>query len=205
MRRLLVVVIAAASTGCMVGPNYVKPPARVAPSFKEPLPPYFKEADGWKPGTPIDDMHRGKWWEVFGDPDLNALEEQIDINNQQLAAAEAQYRNARAAIRVARSGLYPTLTGGGSLTGNGTSGSVGAFANSAGAQQFATIQLPTVGASWAPDFFGGVRRSIEAGVDTAQASPPISKTRVFCSSPNSHSIISSCTASTQRRNSSIPR
>ncbi len=170
MRRLIIIAIAAASTGCMVGPNYVKPSAPVAPGFKEPLPPYFKEAEGWKPGEPKDDMHRGKWWELFGDPDLNTLEEQIDIANQQLAAAEAQYRGAQAAIRVARSGLYPTLTGGGGLSGSGTSGSVGAFANSAGAQQFATIQLPTVGASWTPDFFGGIHRSIEAGVATAQAS-----------------------------------
>ncbi len=165
MRRLLVVAIAAASTGCIVGPNYVKPPASVAPSFKEPLPPYFKEADGWKPGEPKDDLHRGKWWELFVDPDLNALEEQIDISNQQLAAAEAQYRGSRASIRVARSGLYPTLTAGASVEGSGTSGSTGL----GGARQSALLTVPTVGASWVPDFFGGVRRSIEADVATAQA------------------------------------
>ena len=165
MRKLLVIVIAAASTGCIVGPNYVKPTAPVAPGFKEPLPPYFKEAEGWKPGTPIDDMHRGKWWEVFGDADLSALEEQIDIQNQQVAAAEAQYRGARAAIRVARSGLYPTLSAGAGVSGIGNSGSLGQGA----ARQSALITLPTVGASWTPDFFGGIHRSIESSVDTAQA------------------------------------
>src|SRR5690349_14648969 len=80
------------STGCVVGPNYVKPSTPVASSFKEQLPPEFKEAPGWKQGEPRDDMHGGKWWEVFGDPALNALEEQIDVSNQSLAAAEAQLR-----------------------------------------------------------------------------------------------------------------
>jgi NodT family efflux transporter outer membrane factor (OMF) lipoprotein len=165
MRPLLVVLIAAASTGCIVGPNYVKSTTPMAPNFKEPLPPYFKEADGWKPGEPKDDMHRGKWWELFGDKDLNALEEQIDVANQQLAAAEAQYRGARAAIRVARAAYYPTLTAGASVTGSGSSGNLG----SGGARQSALLTIPTVGASWEPDFFGGVHRTVESAVDTAQA------------------------------------
>ena len=81
------------SNACVVGPKYVKPsapgmaPSPAAAAFKEPGPPEFKEAKGWKQGEPRDDMHRGKWWEIFGDPALNALEDQIDVSNQTIAAA----------------------------------------------------------------------------------------------------------------------
>lgn len=167
---LLVALVAAMAVtpACIVGPNYVKPTVPVAGSFKEPVPANFKEAPGWKQGQPNDDMRKGKWWEIFADPNLNALEEQIDIGNQSLAAEEATYRSARAAIRVAHSGLYPTVTGGASVIGSGTSGKVGAFANSAGAQQYAVLE-PTAGVSWAPDVFGSIRRTIESVTDTAQA------------------------------------
>jgi len=166
VRPLLVVLIAGATSSCIVGPNYVKPSTPVAPSFKEQPPPQFKEAPGWTQGQPIDDMHRGKWWEIFGDPALNALEEQIDVSNQNLAAAEATYRGARAAIRVARAGLYPTLSAGVSTLGSGSSGNLGEGA----ARQQALLTVPSASATWVPDLFGGVRRSIEANVDTAQAS-----------------------------------
>ncbi|HUA83131.1 MAG TPA: efflux transporter outer membrane subunit [Bryobacteraceae bacterium] len=170
MRPLVVVAIALGTSACVVGPNYVKPDAPVPPAFREPLPAAFKEAAGWARGTPLDDMHRGKWWEIFNDEQLSKLEDQIDINNQTLASAEATYRAAQAAIRVARAGYYPTLSGGTSVLGEGTSGKVGAFANSAGAQQYAVVALPSISASWAPDLFGSIRRSVEADVDLAQAS-----------------------------------
>lgn len=168
---LLAIAVAAALTtsACIVGPNYVKPATPVAPSFKEPLPPNFKEAKGWKQGEPKDDLHRGKWWEIFSDPALNALEEQIDVSNQTLAAAEAQFRQARAAIRVAHSGLYPVLTGGASVLGTGTSGNLGTSALSV-ARQAAVLTVPTAGASWAPDLWGQIRRTIESATATAQAS-----------------------------------
>jgi len=145
-------------------------PSPAAAAFKEPGPPAFKEAKGWKAGEPRDDMHRGKWWEIFGDPALNTLEEQIDVSNQTIAAAEAQFRQARAAIRVAHAGLYPTVTGGSSVIGNGTSGNLitGSAAASV-ARQFPLLTIPTVGASWAPDLWGQVRRQIESATATAQA------------------------------------
>jgi NodT family efflux transporter outer membrane factor (OMF) lipoprotein len=170
--RLLLAAVAMATfltSSCVVGPKYAKPATPVAASFKEPLPPNFKEAKGWKAGEPKDDIHRGKWWEIFGDPALNALEEQIDVSNQTLAGAEAQFRAARAAIRVAHSGLYPTVTGGGSVLGTGTSGNVGTSALSV-ARQAALLTVPTVGATWIPDLWGQVRHSIEAATATAQAS-----------------------------------
>jgi NodT family efflux transporter outer membrane factor (OMF) lipoprotein len=166
---MIAIAIALITSGCVVGPKYVKPATPVTSSFKEPLPPNFKEAQGWKAGEPKDDMHRGKWWEIFGDPGLNALEEQINISNQTLAAAEAQFRGARAAIRVAHAGLYPTVTGGGAVLGSGTSGNVGTSALSV-ARQAAILTVPNVGATWVPDLWGQVRRSIEAATATAQAS-----------------------------------
>jgi NodT family efflux transporter outer membrane factor (OMF) lipoprotein len=168
---LLAIVVAAALTNsaCIVGPNYAKPSTPVAASFKEPLPLNFKEAQGWKQGEPKDDLHRGKWWEVFNDATLNGLEEQIDVNNQTLAAAEAQFRQARAAIRVAHSGLYPVLTGGASALGTGTSGTL-TSTRSVGATQYPVLTIPNVGATWTPDLWGQIRRTIESATDTAQAS-----------------------------------
>src|SRR6185437_10345703 len=86
------------STGCTVGPNYKRPAAPVPPAFKE-LPPSGTQ-DGWKEATPSDALLKGKWWEIYNDPALNALEEQVAINNQNVLVAEANFREARAAVRV---------------------------------------------------------------------------------------------------------
>src|SRR5947209_7341261 len=75
------------SSGCMVGPKYQRPSAPVSPAYKEPPP------DGWKEGRPNDGAIRGKWWEIYEDPDLNSLEEQVSISNQNVLAAESE--NAR--------------------------------------------------------------------------------------------------------------
>ena len=76
-------------SGCTVGPKYVKPTVPMAPGFKEQPPESFKESDGWKPAQPSDQTLRGKWWEIFGDPQLNALEEEVTVSNQNLKVAEA--------------------------------------------------------------------------------------------------------------------
>ncbi|HBZ56667.1 MAG TPA: RND transporter, partial [Syntrophobacteraceae bacterium] len=89
-------------TACMVGPDYRKP-ALDAPAS-------FKETQGWKMAQPNDDAIRGAWWEIFNDPQLNALEEQVNISNQDLAAAEARFRQARALVQAARSSYFPTVT-----------------------------------------------------------------------------------------------
>jgi NodT family efflux transporter outer membrane factor (OMF) lipoprotein len=165
----ITVAVVLTNSACIVGPNYAKPSTPVAASFKEPLPPNFKEAAGWKQGEPKDDLHRGKWWEIFNDTVLNALEEQIDVSNQTLAGAEAQFRQARAAIRVAHSGLYPVLTGGASTLGTGTSGTL-TPTRSGGATQYSVLTVPNVGATWTPDLWGQIRRTIESATATAQAS-----------------------------------
>src|SRR5262252_4836558 len=102
--------LAAMATGCNVGPKYKKPTAKAAPAYKELKPDQFKEVDGWKTAAPSDDRIRGKWWEMFNDPQLNALEEQVTTSNQNLAVALATYNASRAIVREARSQYFPTVT-----------------------------------------------------------------------------------------------
>jgi outer membrane protein TolC len=83
-------------SGCTVGPRYARPTTPAPPQFKE-LPP------NWKPAEPSDQLAKGNWWEIFQDPQLNALEEQINVSNQTLKAAQAQFEQARAAVRINRS------------------------------------------------------------------------------------------------------
>ncbi|HET6216500.1 MAG TPA: RND transporter, partial [Acidobacteriaceae bacterium] len=94
----------------MVGPKYVKPTVPMAPAFKEQAPESFKASDGWKQAQPGDQQIRGQWWEVFRDPELNALEEQATVSNQELKVAEARFRQARAMIRFNRSAEFPTIS-----------------------------------------------------------------------------------------------
>jgi NodT family efflux transporter outer membrane factor (OMF) lipoprotein len=153
---------------CSVGPNYKRPPAVVAPAFKEAPPEAFKEAQaaGLVPANPSDAFDKGKWWEIYKDPALNALEEQVSINNQNVLAAEAQYREAKALVRVARAGLFPTVTVGPAITeshaGSGSSTSVTPAPTR-------TAYSLTLDASWEPDLWGSIRRSIRGAAATAQA------------------------------------
>src|ERR1700754_1130816 len=94
--------------GCMVGPDYSKPSV--------PMTAAYKEDQGWKLARPRDDIPRGKWWEIFGDPQLNALEEQVAEANQNVKVAEAQFRQARALIGFFRAGLFPTVSAGASAS-----------------------------------------------------------------------------------------
>lgn len=165
----LVCVILAA---CKVGPDYKQPSAPVAPAFREAPPPDFKEAEaeGWKLSQPGDAYLKGLWWEVYGDPALNALEQQVAVSNQTVLEAEATFREAKAAVAAARAGLFPTV----GTTPTITETSVGKSAAgtntavSAGGVTRTTFNLP-VSASWEPDLWGSVRRSITAATGTAQA------------------------------------
>jgi outer membrane protein TolC len=78
--------------GCTVGPKYIKPTVPMTATYKEEAPSSFKESDQWQPARPGDQISRGKWWEIFGDPELNKLEEQIAASNQSLKVAEARFR-----------------------------------------------------------------------------------------------------------------
>src|SRR6266852_7712951 len=96
------------TTGCAVGPNY-HPPA-------VPAPPAYKEMGDWKPAQPNDQNLGGSWWTIFQDPQLDALELEVNVSNQNLKSAEAQYRQARAALRYNRADYYPTVTAAPSAT-----------------------------------------------------------------------------------------
>ena len=144
---------------CSVGPDYVRPTAVV--------PAGYKEMKDWKIAQPKDEAIKGAWWEMFNDPVLNSLEEKVVISNQNVAAAEAQYRQAQASVRVARAGYFPTLTAGASVTRSRTSGNVGS--NTRSGSTFTDYTLP-IDLSWEIDIWGKIRRTVEASKASAQAS-----------------------------------
>ena len=149
------------TTACTVGPNYKRASAPAPAAYKETPPETWKE-QGWKPAQPNDQAGKGKWWEIYNDSELNALEEQVSISNQNVLVAEAQFREAKAAVRIARSGLYPTLGGSVSIV-NSQSKAQGYPVNST------SYDLP-VDASWQPDLWGNIRRGVTGSLATAQAS-----------------------------------
>ncbi len=149
-----------AFASCTVGPNYVKPTTEV--------PALYKETDGWKKAEPKDESIKGAWWEIFDDPQLNLLEEQVNISNQNVAMAEAQYRQSRALVQTARSGYFPTVTAGASFIRVRRSANVGGGTFS-GADTTSDLLLP-VNASWEPDIWGKVRRTVESARAGAEAS-----------------------------------
>jgi NodT family efflux transporter outer membrane factor (OMF) lipoprotein len=155
-------------TACSIGPQYQRPEVRVPAAYKESPPVSFKAADGWKAAQPSDDLSRGQWWEVFQDPELNALEEQVDISNQTLAVAEAQLRGARAAIGVARAALFPTVTGTASVIGARQSLNRPGASNPSSATR--ADYLLSADTSYEIDVWGRIRHNIEASISSAQAS-----------------------------------
>lgn len=146
--------------GCAVGPRYVKPSAPVPPAFKEGPP------AGWKEAQPADQVLRGKWWEIFQDPQLNVLEERINVSNQTLKAAQAQFAQARALVRYNRANYYPTVTAGLSATENRLSRHR-AFVPSK--TSYPDYLIP-IDASYEADVWGRVRRTVESARENAQAS-----------------------------------
>jgi len=155
-------------TACSIGPQYQRPEVRVPAAYKESPPVSFKAADGWKAAQPSDDVSRGQWWGVFQDPELNALEEQVDISNQTLAVAEAQLRGARAAIGVARAALFPTVTGTASVIGARQSLNRPGASNPSSATR--ADYLLSADTSYEIDVWGRIRHNIEASTSSAQAS-----------------------------------
>ncbi len=173
-------------SGCELGPNYMRPAA--------PVPVEYKEIDGWMPATPREAAGWENWWAVFNDPVLDGLEKQVDVSNQNLIAAEAAYRAARADVGIQRAQLLPTLdatagargagsfgrsgsssaasgTGTGSTgtgAGAGGTGTSGGGRGGSGSNNITySIGLNT---SWDIDVWGRIRRATEATVATAQAS-----------------------------------
>jgi len=153
-------------TSCTVGPQYVKPTVATTPAFKEQPPEQFQESKDWKPAQPGQPLPV-KWWEVFGDPRLNALEEQVAPGNQDLKIADAHFREARAMIRLNRSAQFPAIT-------------VGAAASSirdSDHQPYMPTNLGSTGSfalpfdfSYEVDLWGRIRRTVAASREETQAS-----------------------------------
>jgi len=180
--------------GCRVGPKYVAPKAQAPPEFKESSPAAYTGAPDstWRPANPQDAALKGKWWEMFHEPELNALEEQLDINNQNIAQYFQNFMAARALVREAKSSYYPTLTVDpsysrqhtpgtlhnavttgtttgttGTGTGTGTTGTTSVAASSGSTST--VLELP-FDVSWEPDLWGKVRNTVREYQNAAQVS-----------------------------------
>jgi NodT family efflux transporter outer membrane factor (OMF) lipoprotein len=148
-----------ALASCTVGPDYVRPGAEVAAGYKE--------LDGWQVARPNDDTLRGPWWEMFNEPDLNALESLVDVSNQTIAQAEAAYREAVALVQQARAAYFPTVTVGFSIPNSSSSTTI---RNESNTRTNVTHYTLPVDVSWQIDVFGRIRRQVESASASAQAS-----------------------------------
>lgn len=161
-RLSLALTLALLGAGCAVGPDYRRPDA--------PLAAQFKEAQGWQAARPQDQLERGKWWEMFGDAQLNALQEQLQISNQTIRAAQARYRQASALVRQARSSFLPTIGASAQTTRSSFGGGSAASANADTSRQIGQRYSAGLNASWELDVWGRIRRDVEASAAAAQAS-----------------------------------
>jgi len=172
-RPLVCVVLVAAiliTSGCVVGPKYHPPsvPTATAPNYKE-APANFKDTEGWKVANPQEGMLRGKWWEIFHDPELNTLETQLEINNQNIRLYFQNLMEARALVAEAHSLYWPVVTTGPSWNRAKTSGTLtnSTYANTG---QTSTIVSFPVDVSWTPDFWGKIRNEVREEQYAAQVS-----------------------------------
>lgn len=158
-------------SGCLVGPDYQRPPTAdpPTPAFKE-AGPVTGAAAGFRPAEPRDAVDRGPWWQVYGDTTLDQLAAQVDVSNQTLKASEAAYRQARALIRQDQSALYPTISGTASVQQAGTGGQRGGSSTVARFDSSAGQYTTGASLSWEFDVWGRIRRQIESDSASAQAS-----------------------------------
>jgi NodT family efflux transporter outer membrane factor (OMF) lipoprotein len=172
-------------SGCNVGPRYTAPVAPAAPAFKESAPAAYSTAPPgtWKPAQPQDAVLKGKWWEMFNEPELNALEDQLNINNQNIVQYFQNFMAARAQVSEARAGFFPTVTAVPAITksGTGRSSSAGSSGSSTGTggtgstsavtltPATTSITLP-IDVSWEPDLWGRIRNTVREYQFAAQVS-----------------------------------
>jgi NodT family efflux transporter outer membrane factor (OMF) lipoprotein len=181
VRRLLPIASLTSITllaACTVGPKYHTPTAPVPSSYKEVTPANMKDVDNWKVAQPGDTTIRGKWWEIFNDPELNKLEDQVDASNQSIAASYASFMAARALVREARSQFFPTVTTSPSITKQLQSATLKQFSGSGTGTGSTTSPTSTAfadyimpfDATWVPDLWGRVRNTVRSNAYSAQAS-----------------------------------
>jgi NodT family efflux transporter outer membrane factor (OMF) lipoprotein len=147
---------AACLAGCAVGPDYVRP--------EMATPAAYKELSDWKVAQPNDQALRGQWWQVFGDPELDALIGEINVSNQNLKVAEAKYRQASALVQASRASLLPTVSVNASSTRSRSASRGGPVAD------ISANHIASVGASWEIDLWGRIRRQLESSSASAEAS-----------------------------------
>jgi NodT family efflux transporter outer membrane factor (OMF) lipoprotein len=167
-------------SGCRVGPKYATPPVPAPKAFKESSPAAYKSTlpGAWQPARPQDAAIKGKWWEMFNEPELNTLEDQLDINNQNIAQYFQNFMAARAQVSEARSQYFPTVTANPTVTKGGTGGGTSVVSNSGtgssttqtvSATSYTGITLP-IDVSWEPDLWGRVRNTVRQYQYAAQVS-----------------------------------
>nr|WP_245965555.1 efflux transporter outer membrane subunit [Pseudorhodoferax soli] len=155
-RRLLLLALPAVLAGCAVGPRYTRPDPGFAAAFKE-----APAADGWLPAQPGDALDRGDWWARFGDPQLDALAARVQVSNQNIAAAVANYAQAQALVREQQAALLPTLSLEGSARRSGP-----VRGGAASSRSYAA----SVAADWSPDLWGRLDEAVNSAQANAQAS-----------------------------------
>lgn len=155
LRLVGAMTLAGLTSACLVGPDYARPSAETPLAFKEAS---GSPEPGWRAARPSDAVPRGDWWSVFRDPVLDGLIRAIDVDNQTLRQAISRYEQARAVVRQARAQLFPTMIGAPSIRQSGS-----------GNEAETTLTLQG-SASWELDLFGRIRRQIESGTASAQAS-----------------------------------
>src|ERR1700748_1914572 len=155
---------------CTPGPKYraPAPPSVAAKSYKESTV-NFQDAEGWKVANPQDAMLRGKWWEIFNDPELNGYEDQLEINNQNIKQFFENVMAAAAQIREARAQYRATVTTGPSWNRSKTSGNLGRSSTANAGSTASTWSFP-LDVSWTPDFFGKIRNEVREAQFGAQVS-----------------------------------
>ena len=157
-------------SGCQVGPRYNPPvpTAVTAPNYKESTL-NFHDQEGWKVASPQDAMIRGKWWEIFNEPELNDLEEQLVVNNQNIRASYENLMSARAVISQARSQYWPTITAGPSWSRSRSSANL-RNSSQANTGSTSTLWSLPLDVSWTPDLFGKIRNEVHSAEYGAQVS-----------------------------------
>ncbi|MDH1263721.1 efflux transporter outer membrane subunit [Pseudomonas sp. GD03944] len=168
-RLFTVLALGLALSACAIGPDYQRPDLST--------PAQFKQIEGWTVAVPSDAMARGAWWELYGDGELNGLVGRLNVSNQNLAASEAQYRQARALVRGARASFYPTLSTSAGVTRAGQGGGDSTVTTSDGfsvsggnAASISKSYDLSINAAWELDIWGKLRRSLESSRASYEAS-----------------------------------
>src|SRR5260370_640585 len=156
--------------GCNVGPKYIRPAVPAPSAFKESGPQQAPDGTVWKPAQPQDATLRGKWWEIYQEPELNFLEEKLDISNQNIARAFENFMAARAQVQQARSAYYPTVSVGVSYARNRSSQSQTTAPGLTKANPNSNAFNLPFDVAWEPDLWGRVRNTVRQSANAAQVS-----------------------------------